>query len=66
MPKATKGAQCEQCNIEHVLPEETSDREETNFECKHDVEHEVTPSLPHAFPSIVYALYRGPKNGLDC
>ena len=30
MPKATKSAQCEQCTIEHVLPEETSEWEETS------------------------------------
>ena len=52
MPEATRSAQCEQCTIEHVLPEETSDQEETSSNQEQDVEQEVTISPPQAFPSM--------------
>ena len=62
MPKATKSAQHEQCIIEHVLPEDTSDQEETSSDQEQeDVEQEVTLSPPQAFPSMCMPYIEGPK-----
>ena len=52
MSKAIKSAQCEQCTIENVLPEETSDQEETSFDQEQEIEYEITISLHQAFPSM--------------
>ena len=60
MPKATKSAQHEQCTIEHVvLPEETSDQEETSSNQEQEIEQEVTLSLPQAFPSMFMPYIEG-------
>ena len=62
MPKATKSAQCVQHTIEHVLPEETSDQEETSSDQEQEnVEKEVTLSPPQAFLSIFMPYIEGPK-----
>ena len=61
MPKATKSAQDEQCTIEHVLPEETSDQEETSFDQEQEIKQEVTLSPPQAFPSMCMPYVEGPK-----
>ena len=66
MSKAMKSAQHEQWTIENVLPEETSDQEETSSDQEQEIEQEVTLSPPQAFPSMIFALYREPKSGLDC
>ena len=67
MPKATKSAQHEQHTIEHVLSEETSEQEEASSDQQEeDVEQEVNSIPPQALANHVYALYRGPKNGLNC
>ena len=60
MPKATKGAQCGQSNIENnLLPEETSDHEESSSEQK--IDSEVTFNQPHIFPSMFIPYIEGPK-----
>ena len=59
--KSYKNAQCEQCTIEHVLPEETSDQEETSSDEEQDVEQEVTISPLQAFPSMFMPYVKGPK-----
>ena len=63
MPKATKSAQHEQHIIENVvLPEETSEREETSSDQEQeDVEKEVTICPPQAFPSKFMPYVEGPK-----
>ena len=67
MLKATKSAQHEQCTIQHVHPEETSDQEEASSDQEQeDVEQEVTFSPPQLVPNHIYVLYRESKNGLDC
>ena len=66
MPKATKSSQHEQHTIEHVLPEETSDQKGTSSDQEKEIEQEVTLSSTSRFSKHVYALYRGPKSGLDC
>ena len=54
MPKATKSAQCEQCNIGQVLPEEICQWEETSSDQEQeDVEQEVTFSPPQAVSNIL-------------
>ena len=57
MSKATKSAQHEQHTIEHVLPEETSDQEETSS----DQEQKVIFSPPEAVPSMFIPYIEGPK-----
>ena len=59
MPKATKGAQCEQHINENVLPEEVSEQEETSSDQEQeDVDQEFffqsqsTPSSTQVMPSI--------------
>ena len=62
MPKATKSAQHEQCTSEDVvLPEETSDQEETSSDQEQDVEHKLTLSPPQAFPSMFMSYIEGQK-----
>ena len=62
MPKATKGAQHEQCTIEYVLSEETSEQEEArSHQEQEDVEQEVTISQHQAFSSMFIPHIEGPK-----
>ena len=61
MPKGTNSVQHEQCIIEHVLPEETSDQEETSSDQEQEVKQEVTLSPPQAFPSMFMPYIEGPK-----
>ena len=62
MPKTTKSSQHEQQTIGHVLPEETSDQEETSSDQEQEnVEQEVTVSPPQAFPSMFMPYIEGPK-----
>ena len=61
MPKATKSAQHEQHTIEHVLPEETSDQEETSSDQEQDVEQEFTLSPPQALPNMFMSYIEDPK-----
>ena len=62
IPKATKSAQHEQHTIEHVLPEEKSDKKETSSDQEQeDVKQEVTVSPPQAFPSMFIPFIEGPK-----
>ena len=62
IPKPTKIAQHEQCTIEHVLPEKTSEQEEKSSDQEQeDVEQEVTISPPQAFPSMFIPYIEGPK-----
>ena len=63
MPKATINAQHEQCTIEHILPEGTSDQEEASSDQEQkDVEQEVTFSPSQAVPSM-FMPYIGTVNG---
>ena len=52
---------CEQHNLEHILPEETGDQEETSSDQQQDVEQEVTLHPPQAFPSMFMPYIEGPK-----
>ena len=52
-------------HIEHVLPEETSEQEETGSDQEQeDVEQEVTLSPPQAFPNMLMPYIEGPK--MEC
>ena len=62
MPKATKTAQHEQCTIEHVLPEETSEQEETSSDQEQeDIEQEVILSPLQGFPNMFMPYIEGSK-----
>ena len=61
MPKTMKHAQCEQCTVEQVLPEEFSEQGETNFEQDPDVHQEVIISPPQAVTSAFVPYIEGPK-----
>ena len=74
MPKATKSGQHEQHTIEYVLPEETSEQEETSSD--QEQEDEVVIQSPQFMqpstsqsqvvqPMYMPYIYRG-QNGLDC
>ena len=64
MSKATKSAQYEQCIIENVvLPEETSDQEETSSDQEQEIilQPQTHPSQAQAFPSMFMPFIEGPK-----
>ena len=51
MPKATKGAQHEQCTIEYVLPEEINEQEETSSDQEQEDDEVVLQSPQYIQPS---------------
>ena len=60
MPKATTSAQHEQHTIKNVLPEETSDQEETSSHQEQEIGQEVPLSPLLAFPSMIMPYMGGP------
>ena len=61
MPKASKSEQYEQCTIEQVLPEETSEQEETSSDQEPEVEQKVTLNSPQAYPNMYMPYIEGPQ-----
>ena len=64
MPKATNSAQCEQWTNENiVLPEETSNHEETSSDQEQEIilQPQPQPSQAQAFPSMFMPYIKGPK-----